>query len=251
MLKKILILPFKIISHYQSLGYQGTLLLFKRYIKTYEYFDILLPKYSHSFSLRNNTSDICVFYQVFLAKSYHINFEIEPKIIIDCGANIGLSTIYFKNRFPDSKIISIEPEQSNFEQLVKNTQKYSNVFCVNSGIWNKTTNLIVKNNNSGNWGFMVEEVVYKNKDTISALSINDVMVKYEIDQIDILKIDIEGSEKELFESNFEEWIPKTKILIIELHDGLREGASKSFFSTISKYNFHMIRKNENLIFYMK
>ena len=247
----ILNLPFKLVTHYRALGYQGTLLLFKRYIKRYKYFSILLPKYKHPIFLRNNTTDITVFYQMFLAKSYHLNYNVDPKIIVDCGANIGLSVAYFKNRFPNSKVIAIEPEFSNFEMLKINTKSYDEVFCINSGIWNKSTNLIIKNSDYGNWGFMVEEVDYKNEYTVEAISINEIISQFEIEQIDILKIDIEGSEKELFEKNFENWLKLTKVLIIELHDGLREGASKSFFKAISEYEFTMARKDENLIFYFK
>lgn len=248
---EILNLPYKIVTHYRELGYQGALLLFKRYIKKYKYFSILLPKYKYPISLRNNTSDVTVFYQVFLAKSYQLNYKDDPKIIIDCGANIGLSVAFFKNRFPNAKVIAIEPEFSNFEMLKINTKSYDDVFCVNSGIWNKSTNLIIKDNDFGNWGFMVEEVDYENENTVSAISMDEIISKFEIEQIDILKIDIEGSEKELFEKSFENWLKITKVLIIELHDGLRDGASKAFFKAISEYEFSMVRKNENLIFYFK
>lgn len=248
---QVLILPYKIVSHFQVLGTQGILLLFKRNFKFLKSLKIVLPKYRYPILLRNNTTDVCVFYQVFLAKSYDVSIEIEPKVIIDCGANIGLSTIYFKNRFPDAKIIAIEPEISNFELLKKNTEKYNDIFCVNSGVWNKSTNLKIKEGNNGNWGFVLEEVNYQNANTISAVSIYEIIQNYKISQIDILKIDIEGSEKELFEMNFENWLKITQILIVELHDGLREGASKSFFKAISKYDFSMSRKNENLIFYLK
>lgn len=248
---KLVSLPHKILFHFQVLGIQGISLLLKRNIKKYKNFNVLLPKYKHSILLRNNTTDVCVFYQVFLAKSYDIYYGFEPEVIIDCGANIGLSAIYFKNRFPEAKIIAIEPEMSNFELLKKNTEKYDNIFCIRSGIWNTSTNLIIKDENSENWGFVVEEVDYKNNNTIPAISIDEIISNYGINQIDILKIDIEGSEKELFEINFENWLKVTKVLIIELHDGLRQGASKSFFRAISRYDFKMSRKNENLIFYLK
>ncbi len=248
-MNQVLNIPHKIYSHYKILGFQGGSLLFKRYIRQFKYFDILLSKYLFPVRLRNNTSDITVFYQVFLAKSYELNYRINPKVIIDCGANIGLATVFFKNKFPNAKVISIEPEDSNFKLLQENTQKYHDVHCVKSGIWNKHANLIIKENNDGNWGFMVEEVDYENENTISAISITQIMNQYGIDAIDILKIDIEGSEKDLFEDNFEFWLSKTKVLIIELHDGLKAGASKSFFSAITKYNFSMSKKAENLIFY--
>jgi FkbM family methyltransferase len=240
----------KLINHYKVLGFQGLLLLLNRYFKKNSIIEVNLTGYRHPLFIRNNTSDITVFYQIFLSRSYNIIYGIEPKkVIIDCGANVGLSTVFFKNRFPEAKIISIEPEKSNFEILQKNTEKYSDIHCIKSGIWNNTTNLIFKNVQHGSWGFVVEEVDYSNETTIPAISINDIMKKFSISKIDILKIDIEGSEKELFESNYEAWLPNTKIVIIELHDGLKNGASKSFFNAISKYNFHIMINDENLIFY--
>jgi len=246
---EILNLPYKIIKHYRILGFQGSLLLFKRYIKRFKSFNIKLTNYKYSVILRNNTTDISVFYQVFLERSYQFNIKAEPRVIIDCGANIGLSTVFFKHRYPKAKVIAIEPEISNFKMLELNTKMYNNVHCLNYGIWNKSTNLIIKDNNLGNWGFMVEEVDYKNETTIPAISIDEIIEKFNIKQIDILKNDIEGSEKELFQENFKTWLSKTKLLIIELHDGLNNGSSKSFFSAISNYEFSMIRKNENLVFF--
>lgn len=246
---KILNSLTKFLNHYKVLGFSGLLLLFKRYFKKNSIIEVNLANYYHPIFLRNNTSDITVFYQIFLAESYKFNYGVVPKLIIDCGSNIGLSSVFFKNKFPEAKIISIEPEESNFEILLKNTEKYTDIHCLKSGILNKTTNLIVKPTEYGNWSFVVEEVDYKNNETIPALSISDIIKKFNISQIDVLKIDIEGSEKELFNSNYEDWLPNTKIVIIELHDGLRKGASKSFFNAISKYDFHMIKKDENLIFY--
>lgn len=250
---QILILPYKIVSHFQVLGVQGVLFLFKRHIKFIKSFSILLPKYKYPILLRNNTTDVCVFYQVFLAKSYDIFYGLDPKVIIDCGANIGLSVLFYKNKFPDAKIIAVEPEISNFELLQKNTERYNNIFCIKRGIWNRSTDLVIKEGNKGNWDFVTEEVNSKNSNVnkISAVSINEIINTYNIEQIDILKIDIEGSERELFDMNFEKWLKITKVLIIELHDGLKPGASKSFFKAVSKYDFHMSRKNENLIFYFK
>lgn len=250
---QILTFPYKIVSHFQVLGVQGILLLFKRNIKFLKFFSIVLPKYKYPILLRNNSTDVCVFYQVFLAKSYDVFYGIEPKVIIDCGANIGLSVLFYKNKFPDAKVIAIEPEESNFELLKKNTEKYNDIFCIKSGVWNKSTDLVIKEENSGNWGFVTEEFNLESVDShvITAISINEIIDTYNIEQIDILKIDIEGSEKELFEINFENWLKITKVLIIELHDGLKQGASKSFFKAISKYDFNMSRKNENLIFYFK
>ncbi len=122
---------------------------------------------------------------------------------------------------------------------------------MNCGIWNKITNLLVKDVGFGNWGFVVEEVDTETPDSIRAITITDIMKMYNIDYIDILKIDIEGSEKELFESAYEEWLPKVHLIIIELHDRFRKGTAKSFFKTMSDYNFSLTLKDENIYCFMK
>ena len=67
-------------------------------------------------------------------------------------------------------------------------------------------------------------------------------------QIDILKIDIEGSEKEVFQHGYADWLPKIKVLIIELHDRMVPGASAAVFSAINQYDFSVDIKGENLVF---
>jgi len=162
-----------------------------------------------------------------------------------------MSTLFYKIKFPKAKIIAVEPELLNYKIMLKNTEHLSNVIVINAGIWNKETNLKIENSISDSWGFVVKESEIENENTIPAVSISTLMHQYNLNAIDILKIDIEGSEKEMFQENYKEWLSRTKVLSIELHDGYRKGASKSFFNAISEFDFSMFRKNENLIFYIE
>jgi FkbM family methyltransferase len=209
--------------------------------------EIKIPGAQYPIYLRKQSSDVDTFYQIYYYKGYDIKFAFEPKIIVDCGANVGLATVYFKNQYPNATIISVEPEQSNFDMLVKNTAPYKDIHRLRMGIWNKTTNLKIHDNGIGHWGFITEEVDYEDKDTVKAISIDGIMEKYGLDHIDVLKIDIETSEKELFEKNFEKWLPKVKVLLIELHDHTKEGCTRSFFKAMVNYRFTMRYKGENVI----
>jgi len=64
-----------------------------------------------------------------------------------------------------------------------------------------------------------------------------------------LKLDIEGAGKELFTSNYEEWLDKVNIMVIELHDRMKPGCSDAFYSTIKKYNFREVQKGGLIILY--
>jgi FkbM family methyltransferase len=244
---KYLLILFR---HYLRYKKGGIFLLFsKRYSKK-SIISFIVSEYKRPIYLRNQTTDINTFYQVLFNNEYEYNYEIEPQNIIDCGANIGLATIFFKNRFPDAKIIAIEPEMSNFEMLKLNTSQYENIHCYQNAIYNKKTKLFIRDIGFGKWGFIVEKES-TSKNVIETKTIDEIISENNIDAIDILKIDIEGSEKELFESDFETWMPKCKVIIIELHDRLKEGASKSFFKALIRYNFSVCPMNENLICFNK
>lgn len=219
--------------------------------RKYKLFKLRLPKVKHPIFLRNNSSDVDTFYQIFYYKGYETEFNIDPKVIVDCGANIGLATVWFKNKYPNAKIVSVEPASSNYEMLVKNTEAYDNVSCLKAGIWNKNAILKVVDNGYGEWGFMTEEVETEGPDTINSVSIDGLMEKFGLDHIDLLKIDIEGSEKELFEKNYEKWMPKVKVILIELHDSMKEDCIRTFFKAMVNYKFTMRCKGENIICEMR
>lgn len=210
--------------------------------------NIRLPNLKTSISLRSGTSDILIFFQVFVYKEYAINFIDHPKIIIDGGANIGLFSVLMKNKFPNSKIICIEPDRENYDLLQKNVSSYSEVYCENCGLWNREANLKVFDKfELGKCAMIVEET--KEEGDTRAISISSLMNKYSIKRIDILKLDIETSEKILFSDNYENWLHKVKMIIIELHDQLEEGCSKPFFVAINKTfsNYKYMLSGENTI----
>ncbi len=217
-------------------------LLFKRTNR------LVIPNLRHPLSLRQGTSDTLAFHQVFLYKEYEIQYGETPRFIIDGGANIGLFTVMIKNRFPHAKVICIEPDKDNFQQLEKNVNSYDNVYCENSGLWNNEAKLKVWDKfDIGKWAMVVEE--NEHEWNVSAVCIGTLMKKYDIDFIDILKLDIESSEKELFTANYDAWLPKTKMIIIELHDTMKEGCSKQFFETVNKVfvDYDLSIKGENVI----
>ena len=200
--------------------------------------------------LRKNTTDFIVFDQIIQRQDYSIDLNFDPKIILDCGANIGLAAIYFKNEFPDAKILCIEPEFDNFCLLQKNVTEYNDIICYHAGIWYRSAYLSVKDMGFGNWGFIVKESCCFTDNCVQAITINNLLEEHKIDCIDILKIDIEGAEKELFSENYDVWLPKTKVIIIELHDRIKQGCSQSVFKALSNYDYFTKIKGENIIIYL-
>jgi FkbM family methyltransferase len=205
--------------------------------------------------LRNNYSDVAIFKQVFLEEQYYLyNFPLkEANRIIDAGANIGLAAIYFSRQFPDAEIISIEPELNNFQQLQKNTSNNSNIHCENAAIWGKDDLVEINNPDSLAASFMVsDKTVSINGASIPAITISSLLAKYNWDSIDILKMDIEGAEKEVFENNNAgKWLAKTRLLIIELHDNYKPNCSKTFFKALEPFEYEAVYHHENIFVHFK
>jgi FkbM family methyltransferase len=164
----------------------------------------------------------------------------DAKFVIDAGANIGFTAVLFANWWPQCKIISIEPDRENYELTLKNTSAYPNITVLNGGLWNKEADLKIEAGQED--GFVVREVhsdtaQVKSENLTLGISIDQLLKKFNITQIDFLKMNIEGSEKEIFSENYENWLPLTKAMLIELHDGKNAGCSKAVFSTVNKYDF--------------
>jgi len=196
--------------------------------------------------IREKTSDIEVFKQIFIDKDYGFPVNIDPKLIIDGGANAGYASLFFADRFPKAEIIAIEPEDSNFEVLVKNTARYKQIKPIKAGLWHKKVNLKIVDKNVDKWGFRTEESDCHNTD-VPAMTIDEILKQSKHNEIDILKLDVEGAEKEIFSYNYDSWLGKVNILIIELHDKMKPGCGEAFYSAIKKYNFEKALSGENII----
>jgi len=211
-----------------------------------------IPKIKFNIYFNPKNIDICSFQEIFIEKQYEIkypkHFLKEEINIIDGGANIGLSCIYFANKFKKSRIFAFEPESNNFKHLSKNCEKYSSIKLYKNAIWNKDSTVKVIDKGLSTRAFMIEETINENSASLVGKSIDSIVQENQINIIHILKLDIEGSEKELFESNYEKWITITKFIIIELHEKMRPGSEKSVFNTIKKYNFKETRSGENVVF---
>jgi len=157
--------------------------------------------------IRNGTSDVEVFRQVFVQKDYKLPIKINPRLIIDGGANVGYTSLWFTGKYPNAKIIAIEPEEGNYKVLEENTKNYKNIERIKAGLWHRNTFLKVVDKGYGEWGFMTEEVDQEQEWNVKAIDLNTILKNSGYEEIDILKLDIEGAEREIFSTNYD-WLSK-------------------------------------------
>ena len=211
--------------------------------------EIRASTWQTSFRLRPNSTDYDTYEHVFVLKEYDFPIPFEPELIIDGGANIGMSALYFARRFPKASILAIEPDPANCALLQHNTRDQKGVEAIQAGLWSQSGHLRIKDRSADANAFQVEWTESPTADSMPAVSIAELLEKSGRQTIDILKLDVEGAEKELFQSGYDAWLPKTKLLIVELHDRMVPGCSKALFEAISRYDFDCETRWENLIFY--
>lgn len=213
--------------------------------------DVFLRMLDRRVTIRLGTSDFDCLGKVFMNQEYKIPFDTAtPRLIVDAGANIGLATLYFANRFPNAKIISIEPEPSNYELLARNCSGIANVTPRHAALWNAEASLQIANPEAEKWCFKVSPGTNPGS-AINALTIPQILVESDYHTIDILKVDIEGAERELFCDGCEAWLPHIKMIIIELHDRFTPGCSRAVYSKLCQMPFHQEICGENIFILLR
>ena len=208
-----------------------------------------VPGLAAKVELRGLSSDAATFIQIFLRGD--LDFEVPgnaPRTIVDVGANIGLASLYFARRFPAARIIAVEFEAENFRQLQRNTTGYPNIECVHAGLWPSDGLVAVSNPHAAKWAHVPTAAPAGTHDesSVRAVSMVTLMAEHHLESIDLLKIDIEGSEYALFETA-PDWMGRVKTVAIELHDHLRPGAGARFLAALRSRPVRLASRGEYLV----
>jgi FkbM family methyltransferase len=187
---------------------------------------------NHKVVVRNqNHSDYDVFKQIFNFEEYKIILSLlsnnppflnGEKVLIDAGANVGYSTVYFLNYNIFSKVFCIEPSSSNVEVLRKNINLLdisNNIFIYENGLCGRE-NVRFELGNSFRDGRDWSNTTNENYNgTISGITINQIVRYNNLKEITFLKVDIEGAERFIFNNESDiSFLNITKIIAIEIHD---------------------------------
>jgi FkbM family methyltransferase len=176
------------------------------YNRTYKEINRLsrLPRYhyveSNILGEKLTASDACSllagYKEIFINQHYKFNTLNKEPLIIDCGANIGLSTIFFKKLYPQSTIIAFEPDPAIFACLQNNIRhfKLDKIKLYQKAIW-KSEGKVTFQTEGGFSGRIENADVTKKLIEIDTVRLYDYLDQ----KIDFLKIDIEGAETEVLQ----------------------------------------------------
>ncbi len=216
---------------------------------------------NRAFHHRGSRADLGVIEQMFKNQDYSLNRlrrrdELHSRLqaivsgghkplIIDAGANIGASAVWFASNYPHSHIVALEPDGENFALLRDNT-KGLDVDLRNVAVGSIDGRVTVTDPGEGEWGYRTSIDSNGSCELISMNALVDEKTKKGYSPF-IVKIDIEGGESNLFEQQTD-WVQQFPILIVELHDWLLPGqnTSRTFLQCISRYDRDFVHIGENI-----
>lgn len=204
-----------------------------------------------NFSLKRYTSDCLVFKQIIIEKEYDYIIQLAKKnnlhidSMIDFGANIGLTSMFFKCYYPNCEINAYEINANTFKRALKNFNE--NALSISShleGVWSKDCTLNISNDFRDNedWSNHLSEHS-KGQEVVCRSIINIIGSK----KVDFVKIDIEGAEFELFRSPefVKEWLPNIQIIAIEIHPEVED--PNLIVGYLQEHHFQLFLSGELLI----
>lgn len=161
----------------------------------------------------DKSSFLYMYKEIFEDEIYKFkSLNTKPKII-DCGANIGLSVIYFKKLYPESNIVAFEPDPKIFSVLASNIKsgQLKDVEFIQKAVSNKEASIAFTPDNSDG-GRIVSE-----KESGRQILVETVKLSgYLREKIDFLKIDIEGEEVKVLEE-CKDLLKNVENMFVEYH----------------------------------
>jgi FkbM family methyltransferase len=169
--------------------------------------------------------------------------EGQVPLIVDCGANIGASALYFAEQFALARVLAVEPQPGNFLLLSRNCAGNPRIVPLQAAVASEDKRGTLLDPGKGNWGFRVSE---RPGGDVEMVSLNSLLARTGGAPF-IVKIDIEGFEAELFSRNLE-WLDRFYVLVIELHDWMlpRQRSSHSFLRAIGALDRDFVHAGENV-----
>lgn len=174
-----------------------------------------------SVALRTYGGDLFIFHEVFLGECYRIPPQWlqrhEVRTVVDLGAHIGLTSLFFLQQFPQARYVCVEANPENVDFLRYNLSCMANQVQILPGAVGDTSGTVFFATDGPTWHGHISDHA-SGAAAIRSYCMAEILASSGVTTVDLLKVDIEGAEQRLFRTNAE-WLRNVKIIIIELHEG--------------------------------
>ena len=211
--------------------------------KTSRYTQIQTELLGHPLVVPDAPTFLPMYFSIFESEIYKFTADNATPYILDGGANIGLSAIYFKRLYPNAKITAFEPDPKIYSALEQNIRNanFNNVELVNRALWNEETSLWFSSEGS-DAGRIANDGTDTKDIEVKTVRLRD----YLNTPVDFLKLDIEGAETTVMEDCHDK-LRQVKRIFVEYHSFENQPQTLATLLTILKDNgFRVAIHAENI-----
>ena len=168
--------------------------------------------------IRSHSTDISVLRELLLGGTYQVasGLMASSSTIVDLGSNTGLAARWLQAHHPGAKVLCVEPEAGNASLLEENLKRSDSASDVYRACIGSVKRSVQLKSSSGSWGFEMVEAGEADGELIRVITMDDVLHDHGWNTVDLLKCDIEGAERELFEG-CADWIQCVHLVVVECH----------------------------------
>lgn len=218
------------------------------------YFSISLGAFpGKKIFLRTYAGDVDIFYEIFYKEIYQLDAILDDAVVIDAGANVGFAALYFLNKMPKATIYCVEPDPDNFIFLEKNLKREiesGQVKAVGAGLSDEDGFMNLEKN-ALKYNSSLVRTPSGNSTEVITYSVESFLKKYISGRVAIFKMDVEGTEEIIFESDIL-WLNKVDAILIEFHS---EKIRKMCFEKLLSQHFYfepqIERENTDVFMFRK
>jgi FkbM family methyltransferase len=216
---------------------------------------LAVPNSDYEVALRLNSSDLPTFYQIFGMYEYDSpSLPQSAGTIVDLGANVGLAAVFFGLKYPQAQILAVEPEGNNFSLMASNTAALgARIRRQQAAVWTHDGQINLQTDaedgsSLGAWGVRTSDTLDNASAVTKCFRLGTLLDQAGFRTVDILKVDIEGAELQVFSEGAESWLPRVGMIIIETHDRFQPGSEQAVRQAIAPLFEEMPSIGENLFF---
>jgi FkbM family methyltransferase len=204
--------------------------------------ELPLGRFPQRVWLRPGTCDVILYDDIVVQEQYGSLPLENVRTIVDGGANIGLASAYFLSRSPRARVLAIEPDPVNHELCMRNLTAFGErAVVLRAGLWSRPCRIQVESANQGTWASTTAPAdAAAGTETIEAFDVPTLLDRYGIETLDLLKIDIEGAEREIFSAADLGWLDRVGCIQIELEPASRE----TFFRAVAGHGYEFVQHRE-------
>jgi FkbM family methyltransferase len=170
----------------------------------------------------SDLSELKIIREIFFGREYIPPEGVDPAVIVDLGSNAGFSVLFFKSLYPNARVVAVEPHPGTFERLCLNTAHLDGVDLVNAAVTDHDGEVTLYSGTESWSAGLTSADTRSTAWVIPAVTLGRLADDLKLPAIDLLKMDIEGSETQVLSSS-QSALRETQTVMFEFHQEHYDG----------------------------